>query len=445
MSPDAGETRPERLRELLVRGARARGFHRVATAPLTPPRRFAAYRAWLAQDMHGGMGYMAEDAHIAGRAEPASLLAEARSVAIVALAYPAEDGPGAPDAPDAPDASEADAPPGDEDGVIRGFVARYARGRDYHNVLKERLFALAEELAEAVGAPVAARPCVDSAPVLERDLAESAGLGFTGKNTMLITPGLGSYTVLGELLLAAEVAPTLVQVSENKQRCGSCRACLDACPTNAFPAPFVLDARRCVSYLTIEHEGAIPLALRPGLGTRIFGCDVCQEVCPFNARAPARTPADPELSAAAAPAARGTGPAAAVGPRAAPDLVRLLGLGANQRRRYVDGTAMRRASRERLSRNVCVALGNAGDVRAIPALLGALAERSPVVRAHAAWALGRLGAREELRAALADETEAEVRAEMRAALDALASGGDALADAGGDAHAGAGNGADEDR
>src|SRR5262249_27004812 len=160
-----------------------------------------------------------------------------------------------------------------------GPIARYARGADYHIVLKQKLAALAARI-EALGGPVAARACVDTAPVLERDLGERAGLGFIGKNTMLIAPGVGSYGLLRELLLDAPATPT---GAEERERCGTCRLCLDACPTGAFVDAHTLDARRCISYLTIEHTGAIPRELRPKIGARIFGCDVCQEVCPFNA------------------------------------------------------------------------------------------------------------------------------------------------------------------
>jgi epoxyqueuosine reductase len=425
---DAAHVTPEQLRDFIVAAAGQRGFHRVAITPVTPPRRYQAYQSWLARDMHGGMGYMAADAHVTGRSDLRELLGSARSVVVVALAYAkhggvpagagAIAGPGAVAAPGAvagagaiatPGAiagpAEAGAPdePDEPDVPIRGFVARYARGRDYHGVLKERLWSLAGAIGAFAGRDVAARPCVDSAPVLERDLAEAAGLGFTGKNTMLITPGLGSYTLLGELLLDVEVAPTPVVERDVKQRCGTCRACLDACPTQAFPAPFVLDARRCVSYLTIEHRGAIEPALRPGLGTMVFGCDVCQDACPFNARAPERHAPDPDL----APRAHDSG---------APDLLRLLALGANQYRRHVEGTALRRASREQLVRNVCVALGNAGDARAVPALARLLADRSAVVRGHAAWALGQLGAADALAEALAHERDPAVQDELRAAL-----------------------------
>jgi len=282
------------------------------------------------------------------------------------------------------------------------LIARYARGADYHVVMRRKLTALAEAVAAGVGRPVAARACVDSAPLLERDLAEVAGIGFAAKNTMLIAPGLGSYILLGELLLDIAAAPTTA-LDAAAPRCGSCRACLDACPTGAFVGAHVLDARRCISYLTIEHRGVIDRALRPAMGAMIFGCDICQEVCPFNAAAPDRTPPDPEL-------------APLTDDRGAPDLARLLGLGANQMRRFLDGTALRRANRDQLLRNVCIALGNSGDAAAIPALARALADRSPIVRGHAAWGLGRLGAADICAAALAAEADPYVRSELSAAL-----------------------------
>jgi epoxyqueuosine reductase len=371
---------PQELRELVLHECARLGFHRAGVAPLEVPQRLEAFRTWLAAGRHGDMTYLAEPEHVEPRADPRRLLAGARSAVVVALAYPAGD----------------PAPPPTGHGVI----ARYARGEDYHLVLKPRLTELADVLARAAGRPVAARVCVDSAPLLERDLAERAGVGFVAKNTMVIAPGLGSYLVLGELLLDLDIAPTAGGRAE--PRCGSCRACLDACPTGAFPEPWVLDARRCISYLTIEHRGAIPRELRAALGTRVFGCDVCQEVCPFNAAAPARAAAEPALLPRAA--GRGT-----------PELAALLGLGAAQRRRFVRRSPLRRVGREELARNACVALGNAGDPDAVPALERALADPSPLVRGHAAWALGRLGAADVLARALAAEPDPGVRAELSAA------------------------------
>jgi epoxyqueuosine reductase len=250
----------------------------------------------------------------------------------------------------------------------RGAVARYARGTDYHIVVRDKLVALGEAIAGAAGRAVASRVCVDSAPVLERDLAQRAGLGFAGKNTLLITRGVGSYTVLGELLLDVEVE--IDHDGGDRVGCGSCRACLDACPTGAFVAERVLDARRCISYLTIESEAAIPEELRPRLGPWIFGCDVCQEVCPYNASAPRTPTSDDE--------------------RGHPDLVALATAPSNQLRRFVRRTALRRVSRAQLLRNVCVALGNLGDQAAVPALTARLDDPSPLVREHAAWALAEI-------------------------------------------------------
>ena len=356
--------------------ARELGFHRVAIVPIEPPRRHAAYVSWLAAGRAGEMAYLAAPAHVSARADLGTLLGDARALIVVALAY------------DRVDPIPAGA-------LLRGRVARYARGEDYHLVMRDRLVALADRLAAALGRAVASRPCVDSAPVLEREWAERGGLGFTAKNTMLIAPGVGSYVVLGELLVDVELAPTAPETPP-KPRCGTCRSCLDACPTSAFVDAYVLDARRCISYLTIEHHGVIPRELRAAIGTWVFGCDVCQEVCPFNAGA-------------------GEPPDAALTPRsvehALPDLLALAALGTNQMRHHVRRTALRRVPREVLQRNVAIALGNTHDPRAIPALVALLATAAPLVRLHAAWALGALGASTEL-AALAGDVDPAVRAEV---------------------------------
>jgi len=370
---------PEALRDLIVAEARRLGFHRVGIVPVGPPQRYAAYRDWVDAGYHGTMAYMAAPEHLSGRADLRNLAQSARAVVVVASSY----GDGKP-------------APAPEPGRPRGFVSRYARGRDYHQVMKRKLYELADTLATA-GVSTAARVCVDTAPVLERDVAERAGLGFTAKNTMVIAPGLGSYIALGELLVDADVAA--FTADDARSRCGSCRACLDACPTSAFVDAYVLDARRCISYLTIEHRGIIDRRLRPAMGTMIFGCDICQQVCPFNARGPRREPPDPELDD--------------TDERGHPELLRLLSLGTNQRRRYLEGSAMRRVNREQLYRNICVALGNAADPAAIEPLRALLADRSAIVRAHAAWALLQLGDRDWCRDALADETDPDVLAELQ--------------------------------
>jgi len=371
---------PTEVTRFLIERARQLGFHRAGVARIDTATRYRAYRRWLAQGRAGSMNYLSAPHQLAARRDLRELAGEAKTVVVVALAYAKHGG----------DERTGAGP--------RGVVARYARGDDYHTVLFRKLAELADAVAEQLGRAVASRPCVDSAPVLERDLAEAAGLGFVAKNTMLIAPGLGSYFVLGELLLDVDAEPT-PSIDASSPRCGECRACLDACPTGAFDGEYILDARRCISYLTIEHRGVIDRALRPAIGAMIFGCDICQEVCPFNAAAPDRAEPDPEL-------------APATPDRGAPDPAALLGLGANQLRRYLDGTAMRRAHRNQLLRNACIALGNTGDASSIPALEGALADRSELVRGHAAWALGRLGAVEILTAALDRETDPYVRSEI---------------------------------
>ncbi len=390
---------PVALRDLAIAACRRAGFHRIGIVPIAPSQRAAVYAAWLAAGHHGEMAYLATAEHVAGRADPSVLLDGARTAIVVALAY----------------GSDAPPPPVD-DGVVplRGVIARYARGTDYHLILRDRLQQVAAALVEAAG-PIGVRVCVDSAPLPERELAERAGLGFAAKNTMLIAPGLGSYVVLGELLLTVELAAT--GAAPERSRCGGCRACLDACPTGAFVDAYVLDARRCISYLTIEHDGAIPIELRAAMGARIFGCDVCQEVCPWNAAAPERaTPAFELL------------------PRdlehAWPALDRLATIGANQLRGFVRRTALRRIDRARLQRNVAVALGNSADARAVAPLAALIASPSPLVRGHAAWALAELAAavphaidpaRALIAAATAREADPDAAAELGAAAARLAS------------------------
>lgn len=361
--------------------ARDLGFARVAVVPIEAPRRHDLYESWLAGGNGGEMHYLATAEHRAQRADLRAILDGAKSLIVVALAY--DRGLVSPDR-------------------LRGKIARYARGDDYHLVMRDKLVLLADRLAAECGAAIASRPCVDSAPVLEREWAERGGLGFIAKNTMLIAPGLGSYVLLGELLVDRELAITAPE-SVPKPRCGSCTACLDACPTQAFTGAYALDARRCISYLTIEHHGAIPVELRAAIGTWVFGCDVCQEVCPFNAGAGE----PPVLTARSIE-------------HATPDLIALARMGTNQMRQFVKRTALRRVPREVLQRNVAVALGNTGDPSAIPALQELLASPYPLVRAHAAWALGQLGATEILEAALVDEPDAITRDELTAAVSRTA-------------------------
>ena len=363
--------------------ALALGFHRVGFTPVGPVERHRVYVDWIGAGQHGAMDYLSRDA--APRLDARQVLEGARTVVAVALSYRHGDGPDVP----------ADALTGGP----RGVVARYARGTDYHMVLKTKLQRLAADVAASLGRPILARACVDTAPILEREAAQAAGLGFIAKNTMLIAPGLGSYVVLGELLTDVECEPD----APIAPRCGQCRACLDACPTGAFVDAYTLDARRCISYLTIELVGSIPRELRPLVGDRVFGCDICQEVCPFNAAT--GEPGAPELA-----------PRAGV---SRPSLRRLMGLGAAQFRKWQRQTAMRRVHRAQLLRNVAVALGNVGDLEDLPTLIKALAEPQPLVREHVVWALGAIArrhpeARSTVEAIFAthDDPDHGVRAEL---------------------------------
>jgi epoxyqueuosine reductase len=341
-----------------VRAAgQALGFVRLGFAAIDPLELGAERLAtWLAAGHQAQMSYLAEGP----RHDPRRLLSGAKTLIAVALAYPATRAL-------VPLRRGEDGPP------LTGIVARYARGEDYHDVMRKKLRRLADAIANLLGRPVLARHCVDSAPLLERAAAERAGLGFAAKSTMTIIPGVGSYVLLGELLVDVEIAAD----SPIEPGCGACRLCLDACPTGAIVGAHVVDARRCISYLTIESRGPIPRDLRPLIGARVFGCDVCQDVCPFNASAE-RKPSAPEFT-----------------PRAnlvAPDLIELLELGSARYRQLVKGSALRRTHRAQLARNAAIALGNSQDVRAVLPLARAVsAHSSPLVRGHAAWALGELG------------------------------------------------------
>ncbi len=381
------------------------GFDLIGVAPAARAPHADAYVAWVDAGYAATMGYMARD--LARRQDPRQVLPGARSAVVVGLSYFVAD------------------PPADLwNDPSRGRIARYAWGLDYHDVMTPRLRQLAEFIAGEAGRETNYRVYVDTGPVLERDLAARAGLGFTGKNTCLISPALGSYLFLGEILTdldldfdsapsqslasdGGEAFPSPVLTGEGQGggglvariskrtltlsapevlggrgqgvrsgTCGACTRCLVACPTHAFPAPYVLDSNRCISYLTIELKGSIPPDLRPLMGNWIFGCDVCQAVCPWPRRfaRPARDPFlrfDPE--------------------RAIPKLLDLITLTGDGFRARFAGSPILRAKRRGLLRNVAVALGNWGDARAIPFLRLALDDPEPLVREHAAWALDQIG------------------------------------------------------
>jgi epoxyqueuosine reductase len=327
--------------------AHALGFELAGIAPATPADGFDRLRDWLERGFAGSMNYMHH--HGAARRDPAAILPEVRSVLMVGMNYKPAEEPAAPS---------------------RGKVARYARGQDYHDVLRERLNQLLTWL-QTERPRCKGRGVVDTAPLLERDYARRAGLGWFGKNTMLLNRRLGSYFFLGALLVDLDLLP---DAPHETRHCGTCTACLDACPTKAFPSPGVLDARRCISYLTIELKTAVPVELREGIGNWLFGCDVCQEVCPWNRKVPAGMEPllqpRPELETL--------------------DPLELLNLNDADFRVRFRGTALARTKRRGLVRNAALVLGNSGDVAALPALRRALDDAEPLVREAATWAIARI-------------------------------------------------------
>jgi epoxyqueuosine reductase len=375
--------------------ARAAGFDLcgiASSARFEPEGR--ALTNWVELGYHGEMDYMARNAPRS--ADPKTVVTEARALVVVGLYYGGH-GDGA-DADDAP-ASEGAGEP-------RGRISRYAWGDDYHSVMAPRLRRLAEYLVQH-GARTA-RYYVDTGPVIDRAAARRAGIGWFGKNTLIITrSGHGSWVFLGEILTDLPLPPDGAAEGD----CGRCRLCLDACPTGAIIAPYVVDARRCISYLTIEHRGPIPRELRPAIGDHIFGCDICQVVCPHNTKT-------------AAAAHDAFAPRRGVGAR--PSLLPLLNMTEDEYRNWFSGSPLKRAKRSGLRRNVAVALGNLGDLSALPDLCMALEDESDaLVRGHAAWALGRLAtetARLRLQERLAGERDPWVREEISLALAAIAPG-----------------------
>lgn len=357
------------------------GFDVVGVARVRPSENAEFYRSWIAQGFHGEMNYLSRADAVQRRLAPDPAF---KSAVVVALNY-YSDG--------------------------EGCIARYARGRDYHKVLRKKLLALLRRIEDKAGKELPlSRAYVDTGPVLERELARRAGIGWYGRNTMLINPKRGSYFFLGALLLELELA---YDEPFDADHCGTCSACVDACPTGALlgrdenGAP-VMDATRCISYLTIEQRGAIPHDLRPLVGDRVFGCDICQEVCPWNSpkfvqltREPGLQPRDDKL--------RG--------------LMEMMRMSESEWDEFSRGSAVRRATRAGFLRNVAVALGNRRALEAVPVLCDALQDAEPLVRAHAAWALGQIAdprADSALRERLAVEPDLAVRHELSAALPARA-------------------------
>ncbi len=344
----------------MLEKARELGFDAVGVARADAPLDvdFERYRAFLEAGMHGAMSYLADHAEVRRRLDTRNVLEGAKSVVCLARDYRRNA------------ADEARDPP------TARLIARYARGRDYHNVVRRKLRKLAA-FVRTLGSPeqpVHARPLCDDAPILERVWAARAGLGFVGKNGLLIVPGKGSNVLLGEVVTTLELEPD----EPMSERCGACTRCLDACPTHAFARPFVLDPRRCISYLTIELRDPIPKEQREGVGEHLFGCDDCQTVCPFNASAHPREASSLEAFEPLERWSRAT-------------LASLLAIEEEGWRAVSEGSPVRRATRDGLARNAAIVLGNRRDGTAASALRSAAADHpSPMVREAAVWALSRM-------------------------------------------------------
>ena len=340
------------LADLIEARARALGFDAIGFAParLGPAAR-TRLATFLAEGRHGTMDWLAR--RVAERGDPRALWPEAVTVIALGLSYAPGHDPlevlGQPD---------------------RGAISVYAQGRDYHDVIKGKLKSLAGFLVARAPAGTDVKVFVDTAPVMEKPLAEAAGLGWQGKHTNLVSRTHGSWLFLGEILTTLALAASVPRAGS----CGTCERCLDVCPTDAFPAPYQLDATRCISYLTIEHSGSIPHALRPGMGNRIYGCDDCLAVCPWNRFAQAGREA--RLASRAE--------------RVAPSLARLAMLDDAAFRLMFSASPIKRIGRDRLVRNVMVAIGNSGDATLAPVADGLRGDADPAVAEAADWALRRL-------------------------------------------------------
>ena len=363
------------LRQLIGERASGEGFAAVRIARLEPdPQQAERLRDFIAQGRHGGMAWLAETQD--RRASPLALWPEARTAIVLAQDYGQ-----------------------DLDPLARlqhgssGVIASYALNRDYHGMVKGKLKRIAQWLKHRTKAEV--KVFVDTAPLMEKPLAQKAGLGWQGRHTNLVSRDIGSWFFIGTILTMAEIEPDAPEID----RCGSCRACLDACPTNAFPAPYELDARRCISYLTIEHDGHIAREFRESMGNRIYGCDDCLAVCPWNKFA--------QASREAKLVARQD--------LIAPSLEELLALDDAGFRARFASSPVKRSGRDRFIRNVLIAAGNSGDATLAPKAVALLDDPAAIVRAMAVWALSRLLGEPDF-AALRNErmhreTDADVRRE----------------------------------
>jgi epoxyqueuosine reductase len=354
------------MKQAVRERALALGFDDCHFTTANPPDHAAQFQDWIAQKQHGEMGYLERNAH--KRVDPQIVLPGAKSIIVLATSY----------AEACSVFRDSRKPSGEianhgTRNTEHGLIARYARFKDYHDILADCLKQLTDFINSLGDSNTRSLWYVDTGPLLERDLAQRAGLGFVGKHTNLISRQLGNWIFISEILTTLEFEPD----APEKNRCGTCTRCLSACPTVAITAPFQLDARRCISYLTIELKGAIPIELRPLIGNRIYGCDDCLTACPWNKFAREgklmKEHARPDLNT--------------------PDLLELLALDNAAFKSRFAGTPILRTKRRGLLRNVCVALGNIGDETALPALRKAAEDPEPLIAEHARWAIEQIEAR----------------------------------------------------
>jgi epoxyqueuosine reductase len=339
------------LKQNIKDKSRQLGFFLAGVTIPEPPPHYATFEKWLAQGHHGNMDYLATERSRARRANPLEILPECKSILVLAMPYnpplPQVEGPG---------------------GKEKGNIAAYAQSVDYHDVLPARMKELVQFIEEQVGGLVKNRYYTDTGPILERDLAQRAGIGWIGKNTMLINPKQGSYFFISEILLDLELEPDPPFVTDH---CGTCTRCIDACPTNCILPDRTLDATHCISYLTIELKDDIPIELRDKMGDWTFGCDICQMVCPWNRFAPE---GDPAFNVSHPPHS----------------LIEDLSLTPQAFNQRFKRSSVKRTKRRGYLRNVAVALGNSGDLHHLPVLQNALNDEEPLIREHATWAIDKI-------------------------------------------------------
>ena len=348
------------LKQSIKDKARQLGFILAGVTTPEPPPHYSAFENWLTQDHHGTMNYLADERSRTRRANPLEILPECKSILVLAMPY---NPPSRAERSDSED--EAGRWAGNEVGAR---IASYAHGNDYHDILPARMKELVQFMEEQVGGPIKNRWYTDTGPILERDLAQRAGIGWIGKNSCLINPKQGSYFLLSEIFLDLALEPDSSFVSDH---CGTCTRCIQACPTDCILPNRTLDARRCISYLTIELKDDTPIELREKIGDWAFGCDICQMVCPWNRFAPEGDSAFADKEP----------------PHSLTEELTLTPQAFNQRFKR---TPIQRAKRRGYLRNIAVVLGNLGDMHALPVLQNALNDEEPMLREHAQWAIDKI-------------------------------------------------------